>query len=140
MEIDCKNAQITNVNNETLEITFKYNQMSFNEFLLFKHLLKNNFCRNRISKPRKPRTTGKYSQNAHFNGHIQQICIETGNSFGSVKMYCKKQAIDRGYPFESFKGEIVPMSEADADTIQANMLIDTVHQLADELGIKLKEN
>ena len=32
----------------------------------------------KIVPPRKLRSTGEYSQNHHLNGHIQQICVETG--------------------------------------------------------------
>ena len=140
MEIDCKNAKITNYNNDTLEITFKFNSLCYNSFLLVIKKFKGMFCRCKISPSRKPRTTGKKSQNHRINGFIQQICVETGNDFDTVKIYCKKQAISRGYPFDEFQGEIIPWSEARLDTIQAGILIDTIEQLAAELKIILKED
>ncbi len=94
----------------------------------------------KIGRPRKSRTTGENSQSHHINGHIQQICIETGNSFSAVKERMKVLAIDRGYPIESLPdGSAMPKSEADIDTVEAGCLIDTIHQFADEYGIRLIE-
>ena len=140
MEVDCKNAQIIEMSDLALTVTFKYNSMAYNALLLIMPMLKNGYCRNRVSKARKPRTTGVKSQNHHINGHIQQICVETGNDFETVKMYTKKQAINRGYPFDTFRSDVIPWSESRADTIQAGYLIDEIHQLAAEIGITLKEN
>lgn len=139
MEVDCKNAQIVEMSDFALTVTFKYNSMDYNSLLLLRSALINGFCRNRTSKAKKPRSTGERSQNHHINGHIQQICVETGNDFEAVKMYVKKQAIRRGYPFETFRGEVIPLSESKIDTVQAGYLIDEIHQLADELSIVLME-
>ena len=43
----------------------------------------------RISQPFKPRTTGDKSQNHHINGHIQQLCVQTGMDFDILKYYLK---------------------------------------------------
>lgn len=87
-----------------------------------------------------PRTTGWKSQNHHINGHIQQICQETGNSFTAVKECMKMLAIDRGYPIEKLPNDMpFPKSEADINTTEAGYLIDTIHQFADEWGINLTE-
>lgn len=95
----------------------------------------------KISRPRKPRTTGEKSQNHHINGHIQQICTETGNTFSAVKERMKVLAIDRGYPIETLPDSaVMPKSEADIDTVEAGYLIDTIHQFAAEWGIRLIEN
>ena len=93
----------------------------------------------KVDQIRKARSTGPGSQNRHINGHIQQIAQETGNDFYTVKVYCKTQALSRGYPVDVIKGQIVPWSEARIDTKQAAMLIDTIHQVASELGIILQE-
>lgn len=103
----------------------------------------------RIGDKHKPRSTGIYSQNAHLNGHIQQICEETGNDFQDVKMYVKSQALKMGYPFaENSKGEkitsmltgeFIPQSESEASSAECAILIECVHILAGELGIILKE-
>lgn len=103
----------------------------------------------RFEKPHKPRTTGWRSQNKHFNGHVQQICEETGNDFGQLKVYVKRRAMSRGLPammnergdivYSLVDGEPLPMSEADMDTVQCGWCIDECHVLAAELGITLKE-
>ena len=54
-----------------------------------------------MKEMRAGRSTGWQSQNHHINGHIQQLCEETGNSFSTVKEYMKEQAIDMGYPTET---------------------------------------
>lgn len=139
MEVDCKNAKIIRMEDSTLTVTFKYNSMAYNALLLLRPALKNDYCRNRTSKPRKPRTTGKNSQNHAINGYIAQICVETGNDFHTVKDYCKKSAVSEGYPFDTFNGEVFPWSETRLDTLQANILRKVIIRLADELRITLKE-
>lgn len=87
------------------------------------------------------RSTGEESQNHHINGHIQQICTETGNSFSAVKERMKELAIDRGYPIETLPdGSAKPKSETQINTKEAGYLIDTIHQFAVEWGINLEEN
>ena len=94
----------------------------------------------RISKPFKQRTTGIHSQNHHINGHIQQICVQTGMDFDTLKSYFKRLAVDRGYPFDTAPdGNIEPWSESRIDTTQAGYLIDTIHQWAAENNKWLKE-
>jgi hypothetical protein len=88
---------------------------------------------------KKPRTTGPFSQSHAINGAIAQIAQETGNDFDTVKLWCKRTAIQQGYPFDTFKGVIIPWSETRLDTIQAGILIDTIHRLAAELSIRLRE-
>lgn len=101
-----------------------------------------------VETPKRRRTTGAGSQNAHLNGHIQQICEVTGNDFGDVKKYVKQMAIPMGYPMLKRRGipvydlwgQPVGISERDCDSAQCGFLIDCVHRLAAELGIVLKEN
>jgi len=92
-----------------------------------------------LKKWYKGRSTGWKSQNHHVNGHIQQIAVETGNDFDTVKFYCKTEAISAGFPFDMLNDIVVPWSEARIDTLQASILIDTIHRLAAEYGISLKE-
>jgi len=94
----------------------------------------------KLGYPKKPRTTGKYSQSAHFNGHVQQIAQYTGDSFDEVKMHLKREAISMGYPChtDSF-GNVTPESEANASTVECSYLIDTAHRVASFLSIVLKE-
>ena len=94
-----------------------------------------------ITLPRRPRTTGERSQNHRINGHCQQIAMETGCSFGAVKMHMKRLAIDRGYPFDTLPdGTVAPKSEADVTVEEATYLIETINQFAGEYGIELREN
>jgi hypothetical protein len=92
-----------------------------------------------INKWYKSRTTGKGSQSAHLNGHIQQIALETGNDFSTVKLYIKTEAISRGFPFDTIKDMIFPWSETRINTVQCSLLIDGAHMLAAEYGINLYE-
>ena len=47
-----------------------------------------------IQPPKRPRSTGAFSQNHHLNGHIMQICNETGNSYEAVKNAVKMIAVE----------------------------------------------
>lgn len=86
------------------------------------------------------RTTGRGSQNAHINGHVQQIAMYTGQDFDCVKHDAKMNAIKRGYPYKTSKrGNIVLKSERDIDTVEAGYLIDQLHEDAAFLNVKLKE-
>lgn len=101
-----------------------------------------------LGLPRKPRTTGRLSQNHAINGYIQQIASETGNDFQDIKNYCKKKAIRRGYPMKRndggeiivslVDGEPIPESESNISTIEAGYLLDEIIQLAAELEIRLE--
>lgn len=52
-----------------------------------------------MQPPKRPRTTGKDSQNHHLNGHILQICGETSNDYDTVKYCVKMIAVEQmGYP------------------------------------------
>jgi len=94
----------------------------------------------KLGYPKKPRTTGKDSQSAHFNGHVQQIAQYTGDSFDEVKMHLKREAISMGYPCHTTSfGKYMPDSEADASTVECSYLIDTAHRIASLFDIKLKE-
>lgn len=98
---------------------------------------------------RKKRSTGKYSQNHHFNGHCQQIAAETGNDLADVKLFVKRQAMKEGLPaktrpdgsivYSLTDGEPVPISEADMNTQQCYWCIEVCHLVAAEMGITLRE-
>lgn len=100
----------------------------------------NDYCTITIRTPRKPRTTGYKSQNHHLNGHIVQICNETGNSYATIKSYIKLVAVEQfGYPYEIFKGKVIPKAESDCDTEECAMLIEVAHYVAATEGISLRE-
>ncbi len=124
-------------------IELHYPQTLEDAVLVFRHSL----IQKRITQvfvkmgvPRKPRTTGKGSGSAHFHGHVQQICQYTGDDFDDVKMHIKRKAMKRDYPsHEDSFGEIHPDSEANISTVEESMLIDTAHEVASFLNLKLKE-
>lgn len=99
--------------------------------------------------PRKPRSTGKYSQNHHFWGHCYQIAKDTGNSKDMVSYIVRKRSLNRGYPPKTGEsGEPVidllsdgwlPQSESVCSSEEINILISEVHMLAAELNIILQE-
>jgi len=94
----------------------------------------------RIAVPRKPRSTGKDSQNHRLNGFIQQLCMFTGDDFDAMKMEVKRRAIKRGYPFKTaLGGGPVPQSEADSSMVECAMLIDEVEAVAAFLNFTLRE-
>lgn len=105
-------------------------------------------CRNKnngfvlltIQPPKKPRTTGKDSQNHHLNAHIMQICNETGNDYDSVKDAVKMFAVENmDYPYKEIAGQIVPIRERESSTDECSKLIEAAHIIAADLGIILCE-
>lgn len=93
-----------------------------------------------IQPPRKPRTTGEHSQNHHLNGHIMQICNETGNTYNAVKDEIKRIAVENmGYPYEEINEHIHPIGERESSTDECAKLIEAAHVLAADLGIILQE-
>ena len=93
-----------------------------------------------IQPPKKPRTTGDGSQNHHLNGHIMQICAETGNDYEAVKNAVKMITVEQmGYPYTDFHGVITPKAESETDTAECAKLIEAAHVLAADLGIILRE-
>jgi len=109
---------------------------------------KGGFCSFSIAPPRKPRSTGKGSQNHHLNSHIQQISLFTGQPFDSIKIYVKSEAVSIGYPIlknnkgedvSDNRGNILGQSETDCSVEECSLLITQVHHLADEYNIRLIE-
>ena len=93
-----------------------------------------------LQPPKRPRTTGNDSQNHHLNGHIMQICAETGNDYDAVKDAVKMLAVSTmGYPYKTIGGQIVPQRERDASVDECALLIEAAHVLAADLGIILQE-
>ena len=93
-----------------------------------------------LQPPKKPRTTGEGSQNHHLNGHIMQICNETGESYDVVKYCIKMIAVEQmGYPYKTIAGHIVPQLESESSTDECALLIEAAHVLAAQLSIILQE-
>ena len=93
-----------------------------------------------LQPPKRPRTTGEGSQNHHLNGHIMQICNETGNSYDVIKYCVKMIAVEQmGYPYKTIVGHIVPQPESESSTDECAKLIEAAHVLAAQLSIILQE-
>ena len=100
----------------------------------------NDFVLVTLQPPKKPRTTGEGSQNHHLNGHIMQICNETGNSYDVIKYCVKMIAVEQmGYPYKTIAGHIVPQPESESSTDECALLIEAAHILAAQLSIILQE-
>lgn len=93
-----------------------------------------------LQPPKRPRTTGEGSQNHHLNGHIMQICNETGQDYDSVKFAVKMIAVENmGYPYTTIAGRVVPQKESECSTDECAKLIEAAHVLAADLEIILQE-
>ena len=93
-----------------------------------------------FARPYKPRSTGPESQNHHLNGHIMQICEQTGNDYETIKYCVKMIATEQmDYPFSTVAGHILPKRESDCNTEECAKLIEASHVLAAQLGIILRE-
>ena len=100
----------------------------------------NRFVLLTLQPPKRPRTTGKGSQNHHLNGHIIQICNETGNSYDAIKYCVKMLAVEEmGYPYEIIDGYIWPKAEHESSTDECAKLIEAAHVWAAQHGIILQE-
>ena len=93
-----------------------------------------------MQPPKRPRTTGEGSQNHHLNGHIMQICNETGNDYDTIKYCVKMLAVEQmGYPYKTIAGHILPQPESKSSTDECAKLIEAAHVLAAQLSIILQE-
>ncbi|MBO6302658.1 MAG: hypothetical protein J6N15_09500 [Ruminiclostridium sp.] len=93
-----------------------------------------------LEPPKRPRTTGARSQNHHLNGHIMQICNDTGNDYDTIKHCVKMIAVEQlGYPYATVAGHVLPQKESMCSTDECAKLIEAAHLLAAELGIVLQE-
>ncbi len=111
---------------------------------------KGDYYQLKISLPFRRRSTGEKSQNHHFNGHIVQICQDTGNDFADAKLAIKRRAFRRGLRYKVKQngdivysladGEPLPISETDMSVEECGWCIEEAHILAAELGIILKED
>lgn len=100
----------------------------------------NSFVLLTMQPPKRQRTTGKNSQNHHLNGHIMQICNETGNNYDTIKYCVKMIAVEQlGYKYKTIAGHIVPQPERESSTDECALLIEAAHILAAQLSIILQE-
>ncbi len=93
-----------------------------------------------IKPYRKPRSTGKDSQNHHFHGNVRQICEATGNTLEQAKEGIKVRAMNEmGYPGIKVLNSIIPQSESMCNSYESSLLISMSQLVASELGIHLVE-
>ena len=89
-----------------------------------------------MQPPKRPRTTGKDSQNHLLNGILVQICEETGNDYDSVKDAVKMIAVEQlAYPYKTIGGKIIPQRERECSIEECSKLIEAAQMLAADLGI-----
>ena len=89
-----------------------------------------------LQPPKRPRTTGKDSQNHLLNGILVQICEETGNDYDSVKDAVKMIAVEQfAYPYKTIGGRLIPQRERDCSVEECSKLIEAAQMLAADLGI-----
>ena len=89
-----------------------------------------------MQPPKRPRTTGKDSQNHLSNGIHVQICEETGNDYDSVKDAVKMIAVEQlAYPYKTIGGKIIPQRERECSIEECSKLIEAAQMLAADLGI-----
>jgi len=130
---------IIKISGDRLRIPDEY-KSTFTGLLKYCNDKRGGYMRIQISPPFKHRSTGEKSQNHHINGHCQQIANETGEDFDIIKLEAKRKAIKRGYPIRTnIFGDAVPESETEIDSIHAGYLIESLHEIADFLDIRLKE-
>ena len=91
-----------------------------------------------VSPPYKKRTTGELSQNNLIWRLITLIANETGNDIHDVEMAAKERAVKRGYPYHvnGITGRLTLSSMTEINTVEAGYLIDELHALCAEMGIK----
>jgi hypothetical protein len=101
-------------------------------------------CHLKISRPYSPRSTGEHSQEAHIRGHEADIAFQAKSSKWTtdevhllMKALCVKAGKD--YPYKKWRGLIIYGSDSEINSLQANNLIETIHQFADENHFWLHE-
>lgn len=92
-----------------------------------------------IGKPRKPRTTGKGSQNNLVQVMIHQIEDYTGYDFNVLKYkYIIPAAVERGWPTEEgLDGELIGIHESKASTTDMKYLFLSICDIAVKVGCTL---
>ncbi len=97
----------------------------------------------KIGYPRKPRTTGKRSQNTHIHGHATEIAQATGESKSKIIFDAVDIAmgmLGRDFPTHvDYKGDVIPDNEPEWSTVVAAAVIDALHQIASMIPCKLTE-
>lgn len=89
----------------------------------------------------RPRSTGPHSQSAHLHGHLQTLAQFCGYSLGEMKDVMK--ADNAFWPHHEVKVgsvvRVVPISEADMNSVDESLAIEWCHMRAAEVGCVLQE-
>ena len=110
--------------------------------------LNTQFLRVDISPVKRPRSTGKNSQNNHVWGHCADIANQlrdpaTGEATyntSEVEEAMKRMAVSEGYPTRlAPDGVEAPKPFRDATVEEAKLLLDVIHRFADEHSLALTE-
>ena len=97
----------------------------------------------KLGLPRKPRTTGKRSQNTHIHGHATEIAQDVGESKSKIIADAVDMAmgeLGRDFPTHvDYKGDVVADSEPDWDTRTAAVVIEKLHMISTMIPMSLTE-
>ena len=98
----------------------------------------------RVGTVRKPRTTGKHSQNSHLRGHEGDIALQSDGTMSKQDVHdrLKENCVARGvlrFKEGRFDGKRRGISEADMDTVECAEMINEAHLMADEYDLWLVE-
>ena len=104
----------------------------------------NSFCNIKITRPSHPRSTGNRSQNSHIWGHCSDMSKQAKSKKWTptaVHQLMKALTVkaQKDYPFFEYRGFMIYASDSEINSLQANNLIETIHQFADENNFWLTE-
>ena len=97
-----------------------------------------------LGKAYKKRTTGDYSQNHHFFGHLHQLVTNPtsplcGNDIKALSLYLRDEALSWGWNYHVIKGKRFPYEEEEGNSYEYGKLLDCTHHFADNLPFILYE-
>lgn len=95
----------------------------------------------RLGLPRKPRTTGRKSQNTKIHGIVDVWVSQFGNDHDTTYHTLKRMAMNDGeYPFdEMFDGGREPRSETKLSTVEAARFIEWLIYKSAEWGVPVPQ-
>jgi hypothetical protein len=101
-------------------------------------------CNLKISRPYSPRSTGPRSQEAHIRGHVKSIADQSAHRWTEDQVHAVMKGLTslsgRPYPKPKRYRDIpIYASDADLNSVEANSLIETMHEFADKNNFWLIE-
>lgn len=102
------------------------------------------FCNLKVTRPYHPRSSGERSQNSHIWGHCTDLSMQAKSKEwtpAAVHQLMKALAVKEGkdYPHITYRGIMIYASDAEINSLQANNLIEMIHQFADQNDFWLTE-